>query len=358
MTRNYPLGPVMLDVAALELTQDDIERLSHPLVGGVILFARNYASPAQLRALTSAIKALRTPQLLIAIDHEGGRVQRLRDGFTLIPAMRELGNLWDRDRTGATAMAQKTGYVIARELAAHGIDFSFAPVLDIDHGNSSVIGNRAFHNHAEAVTALACALQAGLRDGGITTVGKHFPGHGFAHADSHVAVPIDERSWAEIEASDLLPFKCMTEAGMGAVMPAHVVYPQVDAQPAGFSTKWLKEILRGKLGFTGAIISDDLGMEGASSAGGIVERANAAFSAGCDLILSCNDHATTDKLLAELQFTASQESQARLENLRARQHAGLQDETYRVAREEVARFAQSVMPPPTPHAANDIVANL
>ncbi len=358
MIGNYPLGPVMLGVSALELTQVELERLAHPLVGGVILFARNYASPAQLKALTSAIKALRTPQLLIAVDHEGGRVQRLRDGFTLIPAMRELGNLWDRERTGASAMAQKTGYVMARELAAHGVDFSFAPVLDIDHGNSSVIGNRAFHNHAEAVAELACALQAGLRDGGITTVGKHFPGHGFARADSHVTVPVDERSWAVIEANDLLPFKCMTEAGMGAVMPAHVIYTQVDTQPAGFSTKWLKEILRGKLGFSGAIISDDLGMEGASTVGGLVERARAALAAGCDLIISSNDHVAADKLLAQLDFTAPGESQARLENLRARQHADLQDASYLLAREEVVRFAQSVMTPPTAPAPNDIVANL
>jgi beta-N-acetylhexosaminidase len=358
MTLALPLGPILLGVGGLELTQDDCVRLAHPMVGGVILFAHNYASSGQLKALTRAIKAVRSPELLIAVDHEGGRVQRFREGFTAIPPMRELGNLWDRDRQAATAVARSAGYVIARELAAHGVDFSFAPVLDIDHGNSSVIGNRAFHNHAEAVAALACALQAGLREGGITTVGKHYPGHGYARADSHVAVPIDERSLAEIEASDLVPFMRMTEEGMGAVMPAHVIYSQVDDRPAGFSSIWLKEILREKLGFTGAIISDDLGMEGASTAGGLVERARAALAAGCDLIISSNDHAAADKLLAQLIFTASEESQARLENLRARQHAGLPDEAYLVAREEVVRFAQSVTPPKAPPAPNDVVASL
>lgn len=353
-----PLGPIMLGVAGLELTDDDRVRLAHPMVGGVILFTRNYASSAQLKALTRAIKALRSPELLIAVDHEGGRVQRFREGFTAIPPMRELGNLWDRDRQAATAAARSAGYVIARELAEHGVDFSFAPVLDIDHGNSSVIGNRAFHNYAEAVAALGCALQRGMRAGGITTVGKHYPGHGYAKADSHVAVPIDERSLAEIEASDLVPFMRMTEEGMGAVMPAHVVYPQVDNRPAGFSPLWLQGILREKLGFAGAIISDDLGMEGASTAGGLVDRATAALAAGCDLILSCNDHAAAGKLLAQLAFTASEGSQARLENLRARQHAALPDDAYLAAREEVVRFAQSVVPPQTPPAPNDIVASL
>ncbi len=348
----------MLGVGGLELTQDDCLRLAHRMVGGVILFTRNYASSGQLKTLTRAIKAVRSPELLIAVDHEGGRVQRFREGFTAIPPMRELGNLWDSDRVRAAAVARSTGYVIARELVAHGIDFSFAPVLDIDYGNSSVIGNRAFHNHAKAVAELACALQAGMRAGGMTTVGKHYPGHGYARADSHVAVPVDERSLAEIEASDLIPFLRMTEEGMGAVMPAHVVYAQIDERPAGFSPLWLKEILRGRMGFTGAIISDDLGMEGASSAGGLVERARAALAAGCDLIISSNDFATADKLLAELDFTAPDASRARLENLRARQHAGLPDDAYVAAREEVVRFAQGVVPPQAPPAPNDVVASL
>jgi beta-N-acetylhexosaminidase len=353
-----PLGPIMLGVDGLELTEDDRARLAHPMVGGVILFTRNYASPAQLTALTREIKAVRSPELLIAVDHEGGRVQRFREGFTAIPPMRELGNLWDKDRDAAIDAARSAGYVIARELAEHGVDFSFAPVLDIDHGNSSVIGNRAFHNHAKAVADLACALQAGMRAGGITTVGKHYPGHGYARADSHVAVPIDERSLAEIEASDLVPFKRMTEEGMGAVMPAHVVYSQVDGRPAGFSSIWLKEILRGRLGFAGAIISDDLGMAGASSAGGLVDRARAALTAGCDLIISSNDFAAADKLLTELDFNASEEGQARLENLRARRHAALPDDAYLAAKEEVVRFAQSVVPPQIPPEPNDIVASL
>ena len=266
------LGPVMLDVAGAELSVAECEILRHPLVGGVILFARNYRSPQQLCELTAAIRALRQPELLIAVDHEGGRVQRFQEGFSRIPPMRRLGDAWDRDRAAACKAAGDIAYVLASELLASGVDFSFTPVLDVDFGASGVIGDRAFHSDPAAIAQLSAALIAGLRDAGMASVGKHFPGHGYVRADSHLALPVDERSFADIEAADLLPYKELIKHGLAAVMPAHVIYPAVDAQPAGFSSLWLRQILRQQLGFDGMIFSDDLSMEGASVAGGAAER--------------------------------------------------------------------------------------
>jgi len=270
----------------------------------VILFSANYESPNQLRRLCADIHALREPALIIAVDHEGGRVQRFRTGFTALPPMRELGRLWDRDRPAGRAAARAAAYVAAAELAAHGVDFSFAPVLDIDFGASGVIGDRALHFDPTAVGALGASLIQGFADAGMAAVGKHFPGHGFAGADSHVAVPRDERSLREIEKKDLVPYKAAIEAGLAAVMPAHVIYSQVDSEPAGYSRIWLQDILRGKLGFDGLIFSDDLSMEGASTAGGIPERARAALSAGCDMVLLCNDPAGQEVLLESLSGVA------------------------------------------------------
>ena len=295
------LGPVMVDVAGLELEAGDIERLRHPQVGAVILFARNFTAPLQLIRLAQSIRALRTPHLLLAVDHEGGRVQRFRHGFTPIPAMAQLGKLRDRDPAQAIAAARGCGFVIASELQAHGVDFTFAPVLDLDHGGSSIIGDRALHRDPEAVAALAEALQAGLNAAGMQSVGKHFPGHGYVRADSHLEVPVDDRTLAEISATDLVPFQRLARSGMGGVMPAHVVYPKVDAKPAGFSSLWLRKILRGKLDFAGIIFSDDLSMEGASTAGGAVARANAALNAGCDMVLLCNDPRAQETLLEGLE---------------------------------------------------------
>jgi beta-N-acetylhexosaminidase len=356
MSMSLAPGPLMIGVTGYELTDEERERLCRPQIGGVILFTRNYASREQLMLLTRSIKALRSPALLVGVDHEGGRVQRLRDGFTAIPAMRELGNLWDRDRPQARVMARDAGYVIACELIAHGIDFAFGPVLDIDHGNSSVIGDRAFHNLAGAVAALACALQSGLRAGGMNTVGKHFPGHGFAHADSHSEVPVDERPLALLEANDLEPFKRMAAEGMGAVMPAHVIYPAVDSRPAGFSRIWLQDILRGRLGFEGAIISDDLGMAGASTAGGMVERAQAALDAGCDMILSCNDEAAAQRLIDNLPDRASEQSPARLIALAGRSTEPFGSAAYLAARDSVIQFSGQVTHQPI--LPDDIVARL
>jgi len=236
--RTIPLGPVMLDLEGTQLTAADRRRLAHPLAGGVTLFSRNYASPEQLGALTAEIHALRNPPLVIAVDHEGGRVQRFRDGFTSLPPMRELGRVWDHGQQHARHLAQELGFVLAAELLAHGVDLSLAPVLDIDRGVSSVIGDRAFHSDPRAIGDLARSLLQGFKQAGMSGVGKHFPGHGHVSADSHHEVPIDERTYEEIEAVDLLPFRRLIEAGLGGIMPAHVIYPRVDDQPAGFSTVW------------------------------------------------------------------------------------------------------------------------
>ena len=314
------LGPVMLDVLGTRLTAEDEARLRHPLVGGVILFARNYESPGQLTELTAAIHALRTPPLLIAVDHEGGRVQRFREGFTKIPAMRELGKIWDDHPQHARHLAQQAGYVLAAELRACGVDFSFTPVLDVDYGQSSVIGDRAFHSDPQAIAELAHSLLLGLRQGGMHSVGKHFPGHGFVSADSHLDIPVDEREFVDIELCDLVPFRQMVDYGMTAVMPAHIIYPKVDSRPAGFSPVWLKSILRGQLGFDGVIFSDDLSMEGATVAGNIVQRAEAALNAGCDMVLVCNKSASADELLQGLHWEMPVTSKARLAQMRGRAH--------------------------------------
>ena len=294
-----PPGPVIADVAGLELADAERVRLRHPLVGGVILFARNYESPQQLRALTRDIHALREPQLLVCVDHEGGRVQRFRRGFSSIAPMRELGRLWERDVLGAIREATEVGYLIGSELRAAGVDLSFTPVLDLDHGASGVIGDRAFHGDPRVVTLLAKSLSHGLLLAGLANCGKHFPGHGYAHADSHVAMPQDDRPLKTILAQDAAPYGWLGRS-LAAVMPAHVVYPAVDPNPAGFSRKWLQSILRRRLKFDGLVFSDDLTMEAATVAGGIVARAAAALAAGCDMVLVCNRPDLADELLAGL----------------------------------------------------------
>ncbi len=308
-------GPVMLDIPGLVLDAQDRERIAHPLVGGVILFARNYDTPAQLAALTASIRALREPAPLIAVDHEGGRVQRFRTGFTAIPPMRTLGELWDRDVAAADAEAERLGRIVAAELVAQGIDFSFTPVLDLDYGASGVIGDRALHRNPNAVAHLASALCRGLRAGGSVGIAKHFPGHGFVAADSHHEIPIDERSLAALEKDDLVPFGVLVRGGVAGVMPAHVVYPAVDAQPAGFSSIWLQKILRGRLGFDGTIFSDDLSMAGAHAAGDIVARADAARAAGCDMVLVCNDLASADALLELWRPASNPDLERRLQSM-------------------------------------------
>ena len=312
------LGPVMLDVVSKELTSEDVKRLQNPLVGGVILFSRNFESPAQLKALTATIHAVRQPPLLISVDHEGGRVQRFKEGFTKIPPMREFGKIWDGNPKKAKDLAEEAGWILAAELRAHGVDFSFTPVLDMDYGESQVIGNRAFHVKAQAIHELAFALMQGLRRGGMPAVGKHFPGHGYVVADSHVAIPVDEREFDEIAQNDMQPFRQMIDDGIQAIMPAHVIYPKVDEKPAGFSPRWLQKILRERLGFDGVIFSDDLSMEGAGVAGDVTARALAALHAGCDMVLLCNQPDKADELLANLKWEMTGASRARL----ARMHGG------------------------------------
>ena len=304
------LGPVMVDVQGLALDPAEREMLQHALVGGVILFARNFESPAQLRRLTGEIRALRDPALLIAVDHEGGRVQRFRDGFTLIPPMRRIGALAGSDAAAAAAAAEAAGCVLAAELLWHGVDFSFTPVLDVDFGASSVIGDRAFSDDPIQIAELAGALLRGMAAAGMAGVGKHFPGHGHVGADSHVAVPVDEREFGDIEAADLVPYRRLIPLGLAGVMPAHVIYPKIDPMPAGFSEVWLKQILRRGLGFEGMVFSDDLSMEGASIAGGMVARGEAALAAGCDMVLMCNAPESTAQLLGGLKAAQLHEGRA------------------------------------------------
>lgn len=312
------LGPLMLDISGIQLTAEDKARLTHPLTGGAILFARNYESPSQLAELTAEIHALRNPPLLVAVDHEGGRVQRFREGFTRLPPMRALGKIWDQHPHRARHLAQQTGYVLAAELRACGVDLSFTPVLDVDYGESTVIGDRAFHRNPQAISDLAHSLMLGLKQGGMVAVGKHFPGHGYIKADSHTEVPVDERGYADMAMCDLIPFKQMIDFGLAGIMPAHVVYPKIDSKPAGFSKKWLDDILRRELGFEGCIFSDDLSMEGASVAGGVVERALAALRAGCDMALLCDSVARGDELLAGLRWDIPAASLARVVRMRGR----------------------------------------
>ncbi|HLO62567.1 MAG TPA: beta-N-acetylhexosaminidase [Azonexus sp.] len=281
--KQLPLGPLMIDIAGTELSDLDRERLCHPLVGGIILFSRNYADPRQLSALTEAIHALRSPSLLIAVDHEGGRVQRFRDGFTRLPPMALLGKLWDRDATSACVAAREVGYVLAAELRARGVDYSFTPVLDLDYGPSRVIGDRAFHRNPEAVIQLAKALGQGLRQAGMGSCGKHFPGHGYVIPDSHVELPVDDRAFEAMQ-EDIEPYR---QLALDGVMAAHVIYNCMDCNTAVFSNKWI-DYLRNDIKFNGAVFTDDLSMAGAGVVGDMLARVETAYAAGCDMLLVCN----------------------------------------------------------------------
>ncbi|WP_373389551.1 beta-N-acetylhexosaminidase [Pseudomonas alcaligenes] len=287
-------GSLMLDIHGTWLTAEDRRILRQPEVGGLILFARNIEDPRQVRELCASIRAVR-PDLLLAVDQEGGRVQRLRNGFVRLPAMRALA-----DNDNAEQLAEHCGWLMATEVLAVGLDLSFAPVLDLDHQRSAVVGSRSFERDAELATRLAGAFIRGMDAAGMAATGKHFPGHGWAEADSHVAIPVDERSLDEIRARDLIPFQRLSQQ-LAAVMPAHVIYPQVDAGPAGFSRRWLQDILRGELGFDGVIFSDDLSMAGAHVVGDAASRIEAALSAGCDMGLVCNDRASAELALGALQ---------------------------------------------------------
>ncbi|MGB3134795.1 MAG: beta-N-acetylhexosaminidase [Candidatus Macondimonas sp.] len=298
MTVQRP-GPLVVGLDGPALTREEIELLAHPLIGGVILFERNYETPNQLRALIGALRARRTP-LLVTVDQEGGRVQRLREGFTRLPPLGWLGSLFSRDPQEARTAAHELGWLMAVELRALDVDASFAPVLDLA-GNIEIIGARAFHADPAGVATLGRAYIAGMRDAGMGATGKHFPGHGSVRGDSHLELPRDARPLAEIEARDLQPFAALAP-DLAAVMTAHVVYPALCQQPASFSRRWIGEVLRGRLGFTGAVVSDDLDMAGAVVIGDELARGEAALAAGCDLLLACNDRAAVVRLLDRLRW--------------------------------------------------------
>jgi beta-N-acetylhexosaminidase len=311
------LGPVMVDLAGIALEPVEREMLRHPQVGSVILFTRNYESPEQVARLTAEIHEIRSPPLLVAVDQEGGRVQRFRAGFTRLPASREVGRRYGMDRGAGLALARELGWLMAAELRSVGVDMSFAPCIDIDYGVSRAIGDRALHPDAAAVAELGVAYMLGMRDAGMAATGKHFPGHGAVAADSHVALPVDRREWPDIEA-DLQPYRRLIANGLPAVMVAHVVFPAVDERPASLSRAWINGVLRGQLGFQGAVFADDLSMAGAAAFGDITARAGLARDAGCDVLPVCNDRQAVETLLESLGAAPDPVSRMRLVRLHGR----------------------------------------
>jgi beta-N-acetylhexosaminidase len=311
------LGPLMVDVEGTGLTADDRRVLAHPLVGSVILFTRNFESVAQIESLVREIRAVRTPPLLVAVDHEGGRVQRFRTGFTGLPPQRTVGHAYELDREAGRRLAWQCGWLLAAELRAVGIDMSFAPCVDLDYGVSEVIGDRAYHRDPEAVATLAVACMQGMRSAGMIATAKHFPGHGAVVADSHRSLPVDRRPVEEL-AGDLAPYRRLIANGLASIMVAHVLFPAVDEAPATFSRRWIQQELRWNLGFTGAVFTDDLSMGGATFAGSTPERARRALAAGCDVLPVCNDRAAVLAVLEELAGESDPLSQVRLARLHGR----------------------------------------
>jgi beta-N-acetylhexosaminidase len=312
------LGPLMIDLAGTGVTAEELELLRHPLVGGVILFTRNYADPSQLTALTSAIHAARTPPLIVAVDQEGGRVQRFRPGFSLLPPARRVGHEFDLEARAGLTLARSLGWLMAAELRAHGVDISFAPCVDLDHGVSEVIGDRSFHAQPDAVGQLGVAWMHGMRAAGMAATAKHFPGHGAVVADSHHTLPVDRRLLPDL-AGDLVPYRRLIANGLPAVMVAHVLLPAVDSAPASLSSRWIRDVLRGELRFQGVVFTDDLSMGGAAAAyGDVVTRARQALSAGCDMLPVCNNRASVIELLGHLDREPQPASSLRLVRLHGR----------------------------------------
>ena len=323
------LGPIMLDIASIELDQEECELLCHPSVGGVILFSRNYESRAQLKNLVDQIHQLRSPKLLVAVDHEGGRVQRFRDGFTHLPCAAIYGQLYDQDPNIARECSYAAGWILAAELRAVDIDFSFAPVLDLNRNISSVIGDRAFHHIPEVVSHLATVFMRAMNDAGMAATGKHFPGHGGVELDSHIDIPVDLRDYITIYKEDIQVFKRLIDQGINAIMPAHVIYKNVDKNAAGFSSFWLQKVLRERLGFTGMIFSDDLNMVGASSiSADYSERAFRALQAGCDMVLICNNRAAAIEIINGRNYHTNLISQIRYTQMQGRKKIGFDDLKY------------------------------
>jgi len=311
------LGPLMVDLQGPDMGADEREMLRHPLVGGVILFTRNYADPDQLTRLVADIHAVRSPPLLVGVDHEGGRVQRFRKHFSVLPPARRIGHEFDMDAKAGLELARRMGWLMAAELRSHGVDLSFAPDVDLDFGLSEVIGDRAFHARTDAVSQLAIAYMHGMKDAGMAATAKHFPGHGAVVADSHLSLPVDRRELVDIE-EDLRPYRRLIDNGLPAVMAAHVLFPAVDDVPVSLSSRWIRGVLRGDLRFQGAVFTDDLSMGGAAAAGDIIWRAERALAAGCDMLPICNDRAAVIKLLDGLKIDPEPASQMRLVRMRGR----------------------------------------
>lgn len=309
------LGPLMIDIEGESLSAEDAELLRHPLICGVILFARNFRDPMQVGELVTNIHRLRTPRLLVAVDQEGGRVQRFRNGFVELPPLAAIGEIYDQDADAGLAAASDHAWMMGSELKAVGIDFSFAPVLDLFNAHSAVIGERAFHRNPQVVAHLGQAYSAALSAIGMAAIGKHFPGHGSVAEDSHHELPEDRRDLTDLEQSDLVPFRMLVRAGIPGLMMAHVLYPNIDGRVAGFSDFWIKNVLREQMGFTGVVFSDDLSMEGAAAAGGYDVRARAALDAGCDVLLVCNNRAASIAIIDALGAEKFPQTQARLMRL-------------------------------------------
>ena len=334
------LGPLMVDVAGLELTPEDRDVLRHPLVGSVILFTRNYASSEQLSRLVADIHAVRTPALIVGVDQEGGRVQRFRPEFSLLPPPRRIGHTYDLDAKQGLTLARSMGWLMAAELRAHGVDLSFAPCVDLDYGVSEVIGDRAFHSKPAAVAELALAYVAGMKDAGMAETAKHFPGHGAVTADSHKSLPVDRRGWNQL-GDDLLPYRRLIANGLPGVMVAHVLFPSVAPEPASLSRRWVQNALREELRFEGAVFTDDLSMGGAAEYGDIVARATAALDAGCDVLPVCNDRASVTTLLDGLEYDVQPSSHLRLIRMRGKAAPERQElfagDAWRASQEMLAR---------------------
>jgi beta-N-acetylhexosaminidase len=332
----------MVGIEGESLTAAEREWLAHPGVCGVILFSRNFVSRSQLCSLIESIRAVRSPELLVAVDQEGGRVQRFRDPFTILPPMRDIAFTYPHDIAKAKEAAERIGWLMAAELRACGVDMSFAPVVDLDRGVAAVIGDRAFHAHAETVADLAVALMHGMRHAGMAATAKHFPSHAGAVVDSHQALAVDPRDYSQLY-DDLVPYRRLIDAGLHAVMVSHVVFPELDKQPASLSRWWVTEQLRTELRFSGAIISDDLGMGGVDSVGPLPVRMQAALDAGCDMVLICNDLSDIPSMLEQLEDYSNPAGQLRLMRLRGERAWDWNElrrcEQWRDARECIARVS-------------------
>lgn len=338
------LGPLMIDLAGTDLTSEDRRLLAHPMVGGVLLFSRNFSGPAQVTELVQQIHAARTPPLLVAVDQEGGRVQRFREGFTRLPPVHVIGHQFDMDREQGVTLAESTGWLMASELLAVGVDISFAPVLDLHWGVSEVIGDRAFHRNPETVGELGRAYARGMRRAGMEATVKHFPGHGAVVADSHHRLPIDRRSVADLQ-EDMRPFERLLGWGVTSVMMAHIVYSEVDRWPASLSAYWIRQVLRAELGYKGALFADDLSMEAAAVAGDMTQRVRRALQAGCDMLPICNNRAAVLQVLEELGDDVDPVAQLRLTRLHGRRGPSLEalrdSDPWRQASELVASSFRS-----------------